>query len=238
MNFAYGEIKDNKKLTIGDFLTNFSNTYCVNQIVSNNISLSQSAVDIKAEYKTVLAAAAKVVKQEKMSNAEKAERINNPYFKWYNVFWQNLQSSVGAGSMFYTIRQELLEAQSENLGIFDNFVTQLELIVSKIKEGFTHILFDQNKEVNVGDTTIIVNFATLAENSNDPLLDLTNQYFETSYSFTSWSDNFDETPYANQYAFYWYKYDGESPASAFMPFGWEIMGINLQEISILLDSTK
>jgi hypothetical protein len=40
MNFAYGEIKDDKELTIGDFLTNFSNTYCVNQIVSGNISLS------------------------------------------------------------------------------------------------------------------------------------------------------------------------------------------------------
>jgi hypothetical protein len=153
--------------------------------------------------------------------------------------------------MFYTIRQKLLYAQSENLGIFDNFMTQLELIVSKIEEGFTHILFNQNKEVKVGDTTIIVNFATLAENSNDPLLDLTNQYFEASYSFISWLNDFNETPYANQYAFYWYKYDGETPASAFMPFGWQMLNVNrtedgtlesvitnLQEILISLDSTK
>jgi hypothetical protein len=40
MNFTYGEVEDDKELTIGDFLTNFSNIYCVNQIVSNNISLS------------------------------------------------------------------------------------------------------------------------------------------------------------------------------------------------------
>jgi hypothetical protein len=164
-----------------------------------------------------------------MSNAEKAERINNPYFKWYNVFWQNLQSSVGASSMFYTIRQKLLDAQSENLGIFDNFLTQLELIVLKITEGFTHILVDQNKEVKIGDTTIIVNFATLAETGHDLLLDLTNQYFEVSYSFTSWLNNFNETPYANQYAFYWYKYDGETPASTFMPFGWQMLNVNRTE---------